>query len=77
MLPLKKKKSAPLRLNQISHVPIQCRCGGEPVKPRLVPNCSNRWTIRCSVPGCCARNTGQGLSDTILGWNRLSSHFFR
>lgn len=77
MLPLKKKKSTPLRLNQIAHMPHECRCGGEPTKPELVPDCSNRWIIECNVASCCARNIGQGLSDTILGWNRLSSHFYR
>jgi len=77
MLPLKKKKSAPLRLNQIAHVPRHCRCGGEPTKPVLVADCTNRWIIRCKVTHCCARNTCQGLSDTIAGWNRLSTHFYR
>jgi hypothetical protein len=77
MLPLKNKKSAPRRMSQVAHVPAQCRCGGEPTKPELVPNCSNRWRIQCKVEHCCARNEGQGLSDTILGWNRLSLHFYR
>lgn len=77
MLPLKKKKSESRRLSQLAHVPVHCRCGGEPSKPVLVPNCVNRWRIQCKVPHCCARNEGQGLSDTILGWNRLSMHFYR
>lgn len=77
MLPLKKKKSIARRISQVTHVPAHCRCGGEPSKPKLVVNCSNRWQIHCEIAHCCARNEGQGLSDTILGWNRLSQHFYR
>jgi hypothetical protein len=79
MLPLKlkNKKGSPVRYNAVAHVPSRCRCGGEPSKPVLVKGCENRWSIQCKVDTCQARNTGQGLSDTILGWNRLSTHFYR
>jgi hypothetical protein len=72
----KKPKDIP-RLGQVLQVPLRCRCGGEPTKPKLINYCSNRWVIQCQVSRCFARNTGQGLSDTISGWNRLSTHFYR
>ncbi|MFT4942208.1 MAG: hypothetical protein ACI88A_005282, partial [Paraglaciecola sp.] len=56
---------------------VRCRCGGEPSKPVLVLGCRNRWLIQCQVKSCCARNAGQGLNDTIQGWNRLATHFYR
>ena len=79
MLPLKlkNKKGSPVRYNAVANVPSRCRGGGEPSKPELVKGCENRWLIQCKVGTCKARNTGQGLSDTILGWNRLSTHFYR
>ena len=73
----KRKSGGVTRLTQVGQVPRRCRCGGEPTQPDLVANCNNRWIIRCQVEGCCARNIGQGLYDTIQGWNRLSSHFYR
>ncbi|WP_160178443.1 hypothetical protein [Paraglaciecola mesophila] len=65
------------RLADIADVPSKCRCGGKPIAPVRVPDCENRWTICCSINTCLARNTGQGLKDTIIGWNRLSTHFYR
>lgn len=65
------------RLADIADMPSKCRCGGIPLAPVRVLNCENRWTIKCSVPTCLARNTCQGLKDTIGGWNRLSTHFYR
>ncbi len=65
------------RFADIAEVPSRCRCGGTPTAPVRVPDCVNRWTIRCSAPTCLARNTCQGLKDTISGWNRLSTHFYR
>jgi hypothetical protein len=58
-------------------VPLNCRCGGKPSKPKAVADCENRWIIRCQVKQCYAYNIGQGLADTIQGWNRLSTHFYR
>jgi hypothetical protein len=57
--------------------PLNCRCGGRPSKPKAIVNCENRWVIRCQVKQCYAYNIGQGLVDTIQGWNRLSTHFYR
>ncbi|WP_416308446.1 hypothetical protein [Neptunicella sp. SCSIO 80796] len=57
--------------------PIQCRCGGEPTQPEKVPHCHDRWIIRCQVERCLARNIGQSRSAVIIGWNRLSSSFYR
>jgi hypothetical protein len=56
---------------------LNCRCGGKPSKPKAIENCENRWVIRCQIQQCCAYNIGQGLADTIQGWNRLSTHFYR
>lgn len=61
----------------VIQVPNRCRCGGEPSAPKPVDGCSNRWIIYCQVKHCCAKNIGQGLKDTIIGWNRLSTHFYR
>lgn len=61
----------------VAEVPNRCRCGGEASTPELVAGCRNRWMIRCQVKHCCAKNIGQGLNDTIVGWNRLSTHFYR
>jgi len=58
-------------------MPLNCRCGGKPCKPKAIVNCKNRWVIRCQVEQCYAYNIGQGLTDTIQGWNRLSTHFYR
>jgi hypothetical protein len=56
---------------------LNCRCGGQASKPKLIDSCSNRWIIRCQVKRCCAYNIGQGLMDTVQGWDRLSTHFYR
>jgi hypothetical protein len=58
-------------------LPLNCRCGGKASKPKAMPDCENRWVIRCQVEQCYAYNIGQGLADTIQGWNRLSTHFYR
>jgi hypothetical protein len=58
-------------------MPLNCRCGGKPSKPTAMADCENRWVIRCQVEQCYAYNIGQGLADTIQGWNRLSTHFYR
>lgn len=60
-----------------TEMPLKCRCGGKPSKPKAIANCENRWVIRCQVEQCYAYNIGQGLADTIQGWNRLSTHFYR
>ncbi|MFT5676368.1 MAG: hypothetical protein ACI808_002309 [Paraglaciecola sp.] len=77
MIKLDRRKKEPVRLSQIAHIPVRCRCGGEPTKPVLVVGCRNRWLIQCQVKNCCARNASQGLNDTIQGWNRLATHFYR
>ena len=56
---------------------LNCRCGGKPSKPKAVAGCENRWIIRCQIKQCYAYNIGQGLTDTVQGWNRLSTHFYR
>ncbi len=56
---------------------FKCRCGGKPSKPKEVTGCKDRWIIRCQIEQCYAYNIGQGLADTIQGWNRLSTHFYR
>jgi hypothetical protein len=58
-------------------MPLNCRCGGKPSKPKAIAGCENRWVIRCQVEQCYAYNIGQGIADTIQGWNRLSTHFYR
>ncbi|MFT6284202.1 MAG: hypothetical protein ACJAXM_000670 [Arenicella sp.] len=63
--------------NVATNVPLNCRCGGKPSKPQAISNCENRWIIRCQIEQCYAYNIGQGLADTIQGWNRLSTHFYR
>ena len=60
-----------------SEMPLNCRCGGMPSKPKAIVDCENRWIIRCQIQQCYAYNIGQGLADTIQGWNRLSTHFYR
>lgn len=71
------QKLEQLGINQTTEIPILCRCGGLPSKPERVKGCANRWVIRCQVKSCHAKNNGQGLHDTIIGWNRLSNHFYR
>lgn len=72
------KKNNYSGLNEtVIEVPVKCRCGGKPSKPKAIENCQNRWIIRCQVNQCYAYNIGQGLADTIQGWNRLSTHFYR
>lgn len=61
----------------IANKPLNCRCGAKASKPEAIPECKNRWVIRCTVDQCYAYNIGQGLTDTIQGWNRLSTHFYR
>lgn len=56
---------------------LNCRCGGRPSEPKPIADCENRWIIRCQVKQCYAYNIGQGLTETIQGWNRLSTHFYR
>jgi hypothetical protein len=56
---------------------VKCRCGGNPKEPRPIEHCTDRWIVECEVESCLARNIGQGLEDVILGWNRLSNHFYR
>ncbi len=55
----------------------KCRCGGNPSEPKPIADCTDRWIVECEVERCLARNIGQGLEDVILGWNRLSNHFYR
>lgn len=74
---LKRKSSARKTKKQKNPVPITCRCGGKPSKPATVEYCNDRWVISCQVERCYANNKGQGLADTINGWNRLSTHFYR
>jgi hypothetical protein len=77
MITFNQKKSQP-ELNEIAtDMLLNCRCGGKPSKPEAIPDCENRWVIRCQVEQCYAYNVGQGLTDTIQGWNRLSTHFYR
>ncbi|MFQ3237493.1 MAG: hypothetical protein ACI9C4_003080 [Paraglaciecola sp.] len=72
------QKNSHLKLKKVAtDVPLNCRCGGKPSKPQAIENCENRWVIRCKVEQCYAYNIGQGLADTIQGWNRLSTHFYR
>jgi hypothetical protein len=74
----RKKRNNQSELKKISiDVPIKCRCGGKPTKPKAVADCENRWVIRCQVKQCCAYNIGQGIADTIQGWNNLSTHLYR
>jgi hypothetical protein len=56
---------------------FKCRCGGKASKPKEVAGCKDRWIIRCQIEQCYAYNIGQGLADTIQGWNRLSTHLYR
>jgi hypothetical protein len=56
---------------------LNCRCGGKPSNPKPIADCENRWIIRCQIEQCYAYNIGQGLVDTIQGWNRLSTHLYR
>ncbi|MCF2950136.1 hypothetical protein L0668_18625 [Paraglaciecola aquimarina] len=74
---LKRKTST--RVSKIQKKPTlsKCRCGGKANKPKPVERCQDRWIISCQVERCFATNIGQGLVDTINGWNRLSTHFYR
>jgi hypothetical protein len=72
------KKNNHSEVKQVTtDMPRNCRCGGKPSKPESIADCENRWIIRCQVEQCYAYNIGQGLKDTIQGWNRLSTHFYR
>jgi hypothetical protein len=71
----KNKQSEPNKV--AAEIPLKCRCGGKPSKPKPISDCKNRWIIRCQIKQCYAYNIGQGLADTIQGWNRLSTHFYR
>ncbi|WP_158969516.1 hypothetical protein [Paraglaciecola sp. L3A3] len=74
---LKRKRSNLSAKAQVRYTPIGCRCGGMPTKPERIPGCRDRWLIGCKVKRCYAYNIGQGLADTIQGWNRLSEHLYR
>ena len=74
---LKQKRNNQGTKTQIRYTPIGCRCGGEPNKPERILDCKDRWITSCKVKRCYAYNIGQGLADTIQGWNRLSKHFYR
>ncbi|WP_215925942.1 hypothetical protein [Paraglaciecola arctica] len=77
MLLLKGKTKQSEIEKTVTEMPVSCRCGGKPTKPLAIANCQNRWVIRCQIKQCYAYNIGQGLADTIQGWNRLSTHFYR
>ena len=77
MIDFNKKNNYSATIKSVIDAPLNCRCGGNPSKPKLVENCENRWVIRCQVEQCYAYNIGQGLAETIQGWNRLSTHFYR
>jgi len=72
-----KKKGRPELKKGAADILLDCRCGGKPSKPQSIAHCENRWVIRCQVEQCYAYNIGQGLTDTIQGWNRLSTHLYR
>lgn len=72
-----KKHNHSTQKNAPAEMPVKCRCGGKPSKPKAIAGCENRWVIRCQIEQCYAYNIGQGLADTIQGWNRLSTHFYR
>ncbi|MGJ8681093.1 hypothetical protein [Paraglaciecola sp.] len=74
---LKRKRTSQTQKKQKKPVLIMCRCGGKANKPKPVERCQDRWIITCQVERCFATNIGQGLIDTINGWNRLSAHFYR
>lgn len=74
---LKRKRPVETKYRQHVATPIICRCGGKPGQPTPISSCNDRWEIRCEVKRCYANNRGQGLADTIDGWNRLSEHFYR
>lgn len=73
----KTKQSSTTSAPHLAHIPSKCRCGGQPTKPTKVAGVSDRWVIKCRVEACYAYNIGQGLNDTIAGWNHLSTHFYR
>jgi len=77
MIVLNRKNRLFALRNIATEIPHNCRCGGKPSKPKAIAGCENRWIIRCQVQQCYAYNIGQGLADTIQGWNRLSTHFYR
>ena len=77
MITFNKKQTQPVLKKLSTDLPLNCRCGGKPSKPQAILHCENRWVIRCQVEQCYAYNIGQGLADTIQGWNRLSTHFYR
>ena len=77
MTTFNKKNSQPAPKEVAADILLNCRCGGGPSKPQTIAHCENRWVIRCQVEQCYAYNIGQGLADTIQGWNRLSTHFYR
>jgi hypothetical protein len=77
MISLRRKKHTTKKAKCITPALAKCRCGGEASKPLHVKDCIDRWIIRCQVERCYAVNIGQGLSDTVQGWNRLSTHFYR
>jgi hypothetical protein len=77
MIARKKSSKQSTKKKATTELPHKCRCGGKPSKPKAIENCKNRWIIRCQIEQCYAYNIGQGLADTIQGWNRLSTHFYR
>jgi len=77
MTGVKQKNKQSEKNTAATDMPLKCRCGGKPSKPKAIANCENRWVIQCQVEQCYAYNIGQGLADTIQGWNRLSTHFYR
>jgi hypothetical protein len=77
MITLNQKNNYSVLKKDTTHMPLNCRCGGKASKPQAIADCENRWVIRCQVEQCYAYNIGQGLADTIQGWNRLSTHFYR
>lgn len=79
LLKQKKGKTSVKRYNSPTQSLSQnkCRCGGKPNAPQPIADCEDRWFISCSISRCYANNIGQGLAETIEGWNRLSTHFYR
>jgi hypothetical protein len=77
MAALKQNHANPKVKLSTSQITLACRCGGKPSKPKEVAGCKNRWIISCQVKNCYAYNIGQGLYNTIQGWNNLSTHLYR
>ena len=77
MFSSKTKHASTVSSPLFADVPNKCRCGGKPTKPKKIEGMTDRWVITCRVDACYAYNIGQGLNNTIAGWNHLSTHFYR